>query len=152
MLCDSFFGECGLLLAPTRASLSGAAAMIHTPVCDLLGIEHPLVLAGMGGGTNPELVAAVSNAGGLGTLGCIGSSKDEVLQGIRGIRSLTDRPFSLNFVVHFMEEETFRAALAERVPVITFFRGDPAAVVPRARDAGAKTIYQITTVAEAEQA
>jgi NAD(P)H-dependent flavin oxidoreductase YrpB (nitropropane dioxygenase family) len=98
------------------------------------------------------LAAAVSNAGGLGTLGCIGNTLDQVMQQVRSIRALTDRPFSLNFVVHFMEEDTFRAALAEQIPVFTFFRGDPAKVVPRARDAGAKTIYQITTVEEAEQA
>ena len=44
--------------------------MIRTPVCDLLGLEHPIALGGMGPIYSPELVAAVSNAGGLGALGC----------------------------------------------------------------------------------
>ena len=44
--------------------------MIKTPICDLLDIEHPIALGGMGSATSPELVSAVSNAGGLGALGC----------------------------------------------------------------------------------
>ena len=48
--------------------------MIKTPICDLLHIEHPVALGGMGSGTSPELVSAVSNAGGLGALGCHGST------------------------------------------------------------------------------
>ena len=46
--------------------------MIKTPICDLLHIEHPVALGGMGSATSPELVSAVSNAGGLGALGCHG--------------------------------------------------------------------------------
>ena len=43
--------------------------MIHTRICGLLGITHPIVLGGMGSATSPALVSAVSNAGGYGTLG-----------------------------------------------------------------------------------
>ena len=51
--------------------------MIHTRACNVLGIEHPVVQAGMASEyTGPELVAAVSNAGGLGVLGCLGRSAD----------------------------------------------------------------------------
>ena len=126
--------------------------MIQTTVCDVLGINHPIVLAGMGGGTNAELVAAVSEAGGLGILACSWTSPDDALAEIRRIRSLTDRPFGVNFVLHKMNHDTFDTCLAEHIPVFSFFRGDPAEAVAQAHAVGAVTIDQITTVAEAEYA
>ena len=81
-------------------------ASLRTPICDLLGIEYPIILAGMsnGGGqdtaaTPPELVAAVSNAGGLGVLGYGFHNPQEFDEGIRKVRSLTDRPFGVDFMV-----------------------------------------------------
>ena len=81
-------------------------ASLRTPLCDLLGIEYPIILAGMsnGGGqdtaaTPPELVAAVSNAGGLGVLGYGFHNPQEFDEGIRKVRSLTDRPFGVDFMV-----------------------------------------------------
>lgn len=119
--------------------------MIHTYACDVLGTVHPIVQAGMARWfTNAELVAAVSNAGGLGILGCLGRPADEAVAEIRRIRALTDRPFDVNFVVHVRDDDTFAACLAEHVPVFSFFRGDPAEVAGRAHDIGAITIYQVT--------
>jgi NAD(P)H-dependent flavin oxidoreductase YrpB (nitropropane dioxygenase family) len=81
-------------------------ASLKTPLCNLLGIEYPIILAGMsnGGGqdtaaTPPELVAAVSNAGGLGVLGYGFHNPQEFDEGIRKVRSLTDRPFGVDFMV-----------------------------------------------------
>jgi nitronate monooxygenase len=99
-----------------------------------------------------ELVAAVSNAGGLGILGCLGRPADEALAEIRRIRALTDRPFGVTFVLHQCDEATFEACLAEHVPVFAFFRGEPSEAIARAHAAGATTICQITTVDEAIQA
>jgi NAD(P)H-dependent flavin oxidoreductase YrpB (nitropropane dioxygenase family) len=127
--------------------------MIQTKACTVLGITHPIVQAGMSRyGTNAALVAAVSAAGGLGVLGCLGRPLDETLAEIRGIRALTDRPFAVNFVLHLLDEQVFAACLAERVPVFSFFRGDPAEATARAHQAGAVVIHQCTTVAEAERA
>jgi NAD(P)H-dependent flavin oxidoreductase YrpB (nitropropane dioxygenase family) len=124
--------------------------MIHTHACDVLGIIHPIAQAGMATWfTNAELVAAVSNAGGLGILGCLGRPADEAVAEIRRVRALTDRPFGVNFVLHVRDDDTFAACLAEQVPIFSFFRGEPAEVVGRAHDIGALTIYQVTTVAEA---
>ena len=67
--------------------------MIHTPVCDLLRITHPIVLGGMASGTSVPLVAAVSHAGGLGTLGVTGQSATQVRDQIAAIRAATDKPF-----------------------------------------------------------
>jgi NAD(P)H-dependent flavin oxidoreductase YrpB (nitropropane dioxygenase family) len=67
--------------------------MIHTPVCDLLQIRHPIVLGGMAGATSVPLVAAVSNAGGLGTLGIARTAVEQVPKDIAAIRDATKAPF-----------------------------------------------------------
>lgn len=80
---------------------------LHTVLCDLLEIEYPIVLAGMGptvgggqaGVAGPELVAAVSNAGGLGVLGAAGFPPDRLEQAITRIQDLTDRPFGVDILV-----------------------------------------------------
>jgi NAD(P)H-dependent flavin oxidoreductase YrpB (nitropropane dioxygenase family) len=127
--------------------------MIHTTACAVLGIDHPVVQAGMSREyTGADLVAAVSAAGGLGILGCLGRSAEAAVTEIRRIRSLTDRPFAAGFVLHLLDEAAFAACLAERVPIFQFFRGDPEQAVARAQAAGALTIYQVTTVAEAAHA
>ena len=69
---------------------------LHTRICDIFGIEIPIVLAGMGGASNPELAAAVSNAGGLGVLGAATCRPDELREWIRRTRELTDRPFGVD--------------------------------------------------------
>lgn len=125
---------------------------MHTAVCDVLKITQPVVLAGMGGATSPELVAAVSQAGGLGILACTWISADEARHALRRIRALTDRPFGVNFVLHLTDDAVFQTCLDEQVPVFSFFRGDPAPAIDRAHAVGAKTLHQITTVDEAEQA
>ena len=125
---------------------------MHTAVCDVFQITQPVVQAGMGGLTNPDLVAAVSNAGGLGILACSWSSADKVRRSLRQIRALTDRPFGVNFVLHLTDDAIFQICLDERVPVFSFFRGDPALATARAHAIGAKVLHQVTTVAEAVDA
>ena len=102
--------------------------------------------------TSARLVSAVSESGGLGILGCLDRPAHEVVAEIRAIRARTDKPFGVNFVLHRLDADAFEAALAERVPVFSFFRGDPTAAVARAHRAGAVTIHQVTTVQEALQA
>ena len=72
--------------------------MLHTPLCDVLGIEHPIVLAGMGGVSMHKLVAAVSNAGGLGVIGAATLDADGLRQEIRQTRELTDKPFAVDLL------------------------------------------------------
>mgnify|MGYP000411248429 CR=1 FL=1 len=76
---------------------------LHTPLCDLLGIRYPVVLAGMGGLygrlTPPELVAAVSNAGGMGEGGMTDVEPEEIRRRIRRIRELTDKPFGIDLLL-----------------------------------------------------
>lgn len=71
-----------------------------TPLCRLLGIEHPVLLAGMAGGpTTPELVAAVSRAGGLGAFGATGMSPEAVATAVTRARALTSAPIAVNVLV-----------------------------------------------------
>ena len=123
-----------------------------TPLCEVLNITQPVVQAPMGGVTNPELIAAVSNAGGLGILACSWSSADEVRRSLREVRALTVRPFGVNFVLHLTNDAIFQLCLDDRVPVFSFFRGEPGPATARAHAIGAKVMYQVTTPAEAEQA
>ncbi len=74
-------------------------ASIHTALCDQLGIEVPIISAGMGPIAGPELVAAVSNAGGLGVLGCTSMPAADVRSVIRRTRALTDRPFGVDLIL-----------------------------------------------------
>ena len=67
---------------------------------DLLQIKHPIIQAPMAGSTNPELVGAVSNAGGLGSHGCARMSAAELIETAKETRAITDRPFNLNFFAH----------------------------------------------------
>jgi enoyl-[acyl-carrier protein] reductase II len=71
---------------------------LRTPLCDLLQIDHPIMLAGMGGVSYAELAAAVSNAGGYGVLGMAGRGPDFIREQMRQVRALTDRPFGVDLL------------------------------------------------------
>jgi nitronate monooxygenase/enoyl-[acyl-carrier protein] reductase II len=126
--------------------------MLRTPVCNLLGIDVPIIQAGMGPWTGAELVAAVSNAGALGSLGAAGRSVAALHAELTRLRSLTDRPFAINFTLPALTEETFAAALAARPAVISFALGEPGPLVSRAHAAGCLVVQQVHTVAQGDQA
>jgi enoyl-[acyl-carrier protein] reductase II len=71
---------------------------IHTPLCDMLKIKYPIMLAGMGGVSYADLAAAVSNAGGFGTLGMAGRAHKEIADEIKKTRDLTDKPFGVDLL------------------------------------------------------
>lgn len=78
--------------------------VLHTRLCDMLGIEYPIVLAGMFYACGPSLVAAVSNAGGLGVLGATVLTPEELRDWIRRTRSLTDKPFGVDLLLPTLPE------------------------------------------------
>lgn len=136
---------------------AGSSGRIRTPLCDLLGITHPVVLAGMGGGhTSPELVAAVSNAGGLGIFGASWMTPDEIREETARIRALTSAPFGLNLLLFAHEDERLDAVLAERPAVLSF--AWPAAeqalgpIFARAHQAGAKVMHMAPSLSDARMA
>jgi len=84
-------------------------SVLHTSLCDDLNIEYPVFLAGMGvkgKATPPELVAAVSDAGGMGILGCSWLDADEVRRRIRAVRNLTDKPFGVDLLLPASMDDT----------------------------------------------
>ena len=89
---------------------------LRTPLCDLLGIAHPILQAGMAGAVGPELVAAVSNAGALGILPGLNVPADRLREHIRKIRTLTTRPFGVNLWLH---RDMWPPVDASRIPAAT---------------------------------
>ena len=125
---------------------------MKTVICDLLGIKIPIILAPMGIAVGPSLTAAVCNAGGLGTIP-LWRADIETLRGqIREVRSLTDKPFAVNLNLDFPQEERLEACLQERVPVISFFWGDPGGLVSRAKAGGAIVMQTVGSAEEAQVA
>jgi nitronate monooxygenase/enoyl-[acyl-carrier protein] reductase II len=125
---------------------------MRTPLCDLLGIEHPIIQAAIWPATASELVAAVSNAGALGSIGAVFESADSLRQQVTRVRALTGRPFAINHVVPLLDEEAFAFTLEAKPAVISFALGDPGDLVRRAREAGARVIHQVHTVGQAREA
>jgi nitronate monooxygenase/enoyl-[acyl-carrier protein] reductase II len=126
--------------------------MLHTRLCDLLGIEFPIIQAGMSRFTSAELVAAVSNAGGLGSLGCDLRSVDDTTTQLARTRDLTDRPFAVNHLLLTLNEAAFSLTLHAEPPVISLAGSDPGDLVKRAHDHGILVIHQVHTVQQARQA
>jgi len=129
--------------------------MLHTSLCDLLGIDVPIVVAPMGFITGPELAAAVSNAGGFGILSAGGAPPPVLQQQIRRLRELTSRPFGVNILLfEGMDrplDQLVDVCIAERVPVVSFFWGDCTRYVPTIHAAGLKVIDQVGSVEAAER-
>ncbi len=138
-------------------------AKLHTPLCDALGIDYPILCAGFGLAAVPELVAAVSNAGGFGVLGASGMDPDQIARRVASTRQLTSKPFGLNFIIDEVgwatseEDRAFSrgsvaAGIAQRVAAVVLFWGDPAPFVQRARGTGVKILIQVGSVGEAKLA
>ena len=107
--------------------------MLQTPLCQQLGIEYPIFSVGMGGGmAGPELVAAVSNAGGCGVLGMGGLPARYIRQQIQQLRTLTNKPFGVNIILPMLQEGQIEACLDEKVPILVLFWGDPKPYVEEA--------------------
>lgn len=137
---------------------------LTTPLCSELGIDYPIFSVGFGESATPELAAAVSNAGGFGVLG--GCPPDEIRKRIAQTRRLTNRPFGQNIIIanfdataadepeedREYDRERVRAAVAEHVPVLVLFWGDPASFVQDAHTAGTRVFIQTGSVEEAKHA
>ncbi|HEY4915087.1 MAG TPA: nitronate monooxygenase [Candidatus Dormibacteraeota bacterium] len=123
--------------------------ILHTPVCKLLGIDVPVFQAGMSTYTTPALVAAVSNAGGLGIIGGLGRTPDELRSEIKQVRELTSRPFGVNHVLCRLNSAALQVTLAQRVPVLSLAWGRSAELTYQAHEAGVKVLHMVTTPEEA---
>jgi enoyl-[acyl-carrier protein] reductase II len=126
--------------------------VLRTPVCDVLGIEVPVVLASFGPWEQVELAAAVCNAGGLGTVGTAVRDVDDLRAQWRRLRELTDRPFAINHTGRPFDPDVFDAILEERPAVVSFHMGISADLVARAHEAGSLWLQQVGDLATAEAA
>src|SRR6266852_4007783 len=126
--------------------------MLKTPLCDLFGIELPIILAPMGTCTSAELAAAVSNAGGLGGIGSLFRTTAAIKRDIDLVRQLMRLLFAVNHIPQTRSAEAFRDTLEARPAVISFALGDPGDLVRQAHDVGSLVMLQVTTVAQAVQA
>ena len=120
---------------------------LRTALCDVLGIELPIVQAPIA--SSPELAAAVSNAGGFGMLQGSWLSPKRLRETVRATRELTDRPFGVNLALEWPQEERLDAVLEEGVPAVSLFWGDPSPLAGRVHDAGATLICTVGSAAEA---
>ena len=112
--------------------------MLRTPFCELFDIEAPVLQAAIWPATSPELVAAVSEAGALGTVAAVFSTGDALRDQIERVRSLTERPFVVNHVVPNFDEEAFQATLEARPAAVSFALGHPGPLVERVHAAGSQ--------------
>jgi nitronate monooxygenase len=119
----------------------------QTPVCELLGIERPIIEAPLS--ADPRLPAAVSSAGGLGTLGL--GWADDAGDVVRQTAALTDRPFAGNFVLAFDQHDRVDSALAAGLRVVSLFWGDPSGYVDAVHEAGGLLMHTVGSVEEARR-
>jgi nitronate monooxygenase/enoyl-[acyl-carrier protein] reductase II len=124
---------------------------VRSELCDLVGIEVPIIQAGMSIFTSPALAAAVCDAGALGSLGAWNRPADQLRRELDELRDLTTHPFAVNHVVPDLNPDAFVVTL-ERAPAIVSFALDQAGtdLVEQVHDAGSLVMQQITTVDQAK--
>ncbi|SEQ88825.1 NAD(P)H-dependent flavin oxidoreductase [Piscibacillus halophilus] len=124
------------------------------PVCDLLNIKYPIIQGGMGNISNAQLTAAVSNAGGLGTLGCGTMTPEEVELKIIETKKLTEQPFAINIALSVSPhvEELINLVIDHNIPVVSLSAGNPAPYIPRFHKYGVKVMTLVASVKHAKKA
>jgi len=126
--------------------------MFKTKMTELFEIEYPIMLAGMNWITEPGLVSAVSNAGGLGILATARFTPKETRRNIKKIKELTDKPFGINqHLVGPGAKENLEIAVEEKVPIINYSLGKPW-FIDQVHAYGGKVIGTIATAKHATKA
>jgi len=132
--------------------------MFKTRITELFGIKYPIICGGMHLLSRAELVAAVSNAGGLGILASTTfGTKEELQEEIRKTKSLTDKPFGVNLNLFPMMrqrsiEEDIDLFIDEGVEIVESSGASPEAYVPRLKEAGVKIMHKVPGVRFAQKA
>ena len=122
--------------------------MVHTPICELLGIRYPIIQGGMAWIADADLAAAVSNGGGLGLISAMNANADWLRDQIRKAKALTKEPFGVNIMLMSpFAEEVARVVVEEQVPVVTTGAGSPGKYMEAWRAAGIKVLPVVASVA-----
>ncbi|MGI9393477.1 MAG: NAD(P)H-dependent flavin oxidoreductase [Boseongicola sp.] len=125
---------------------------MKTALCEQLGIEHPIIQAAIGGISCPELAAAVSNAGGLGSIAMTGWGKDGTMERITRTTQLTNHGFVANLLLPYDIDEELEAILSAPPKVVSLFWGDIAPYESRIHEAGSLLMITVGSVEEAKEA
>lgn len=129
---------------------------LRTPLCDLLGCDLPVLLAGMGGVSRWELAAAVVNAGGFGMLGMVREDPELIASEVTALRAATDRPFAVNLIPAATEPALLDAQITRCLDLgvtgFSFFWDVVPEAVARVKRAGCLVLHQVGTVEAARQA
>ncbi len=126
--------------------------MIRTAVCDLLGIDYPIIQGGMAWVATAELASAVSNAGGFGIIGAGNAPGEWVRSQIRLTRELTDKPFGVNvLLISPTAQEVVRVALEEKVRAVTTGAGMPGPFLAELKERGIVVMPVVASVALARR-
>lgn len=127
---------------------------LRTPLCDMLQIDHPILLAGMGGVSYAGVTAAVSNAGGYGCLGMAGRSPREIRDEMRKVRALTDRPFGVDLLAAVPEslEASVDIIIAGGATAFVAGLGVPLPIIEKLHGAGLKVMVVCGAVSHAQKA
>jgi len=126
---------------------------MKTRMTELLGIRHPIMLAAMAFISLPRLVAAVSNAGGIGMLNSVAYSPEQMKDVIKQVKSLTDKPFGINATLVMPNaRENIEIALEEKVPIINFALGKGDWIIQAAHGYGGKVLATVAIEKHARRA
>ncbi|MBU6371745.1 MAG: nitronate monooxygenase family protein [Alphaproteobacteria bacterium] len=127
---------------------------LKTPLCELLGVQHPIMLAGMGGVSYAELVAAVSNAGGYGVLGMAGTGPEFIREQMQKVRKLTDKPFGVDLLAATPDQLTAAVdvIIAEGATSFVAGLGVPMPIMEKLKKAGLKVMVVCGAVKHAIKA
>ncbi len=126
--------------------------MLKTKLCDLLGIEYPIIQGGMAWVATAELAAAVSEAGGMGLIGSGTAPPEWLEEQIAKVKQLTDKPFGVNVMLMSpYAEQIIDIVVREKVSLVTTGAGNPGKYIPRLKEAGTKVIPVIPSVALAQR-
>ena len=120
---------------------------IRTPICDILGIDHPIILGGMMGISDGNLTAAVSEAGGLGTLSSATFGVDGTRAELTKLAELTNKPYSVNLpLFHPMVPELIKLLPEYGVKIVTTSAGNPAKYTEMLKEMGIYVIHVVSSV------
>jgi len=126
---------------------------MKTRMTELLGIKHPIMLAGMAFVSLPKLVAAVSNAGGIGMLNSVAYTPHQMKDVIKQVKSLTDKPFGVNTTLLFPNaKENVEVALEEKVPILNYALGKGDWLIKAAHEYGGKVLATVAIERHARRA
>ena len=125
---------------------------MNTRLCELLGIEYPVIQGGMAWVATSELAAAVSNAGGLGIIAAGGAPADVVRTEINKAKTLTDKPFGVNVMLMSpYADDVMQMIMEEKPAVVITGAGNPGKYIEGLKNAGVKIIPVVASVAMAKR-